>query len=137
MRHTSWMLLLLVSIGGCEGGHVPDALGTSDGTPLVVSLRDDTLVQLSGRPAGEPLRLHVESSSGDTTYRTNWALGTGSCLRVVPRAGEPVVIEGAPIVVDYYHVGRMLGVSVGPAGSAQLYSFIEPISYQTVPCPTP
>lgn len=135
MRRLTWMIAGVVALAGCETGTaVPEALGTSDGQPLVVSLRDD--LRLAVPRAGDAFRVQLESSSGDTTYRTTWTLATGTCLRVVPRAGDTVVIQGAPIVSDYYHVGRVLGVAVGPQGNQQLYSFVEPISFQTIPCPT-
>ena len=127
-------MIAAAALAACETGtRVPEALGTSDGQPLVVSLRDDLHV---AAPGGDAFRVRLESTSGDTTYRTTWTLGTGTCLEVVPRAGAPVVVQGAPIVSDYYHVGRVLGVAVGPQGNQQFYSFVEPVSFRTIPCPT-
>ncbi len=118
----------------------PHALGTTEAQPLVVSLASASgEVHLAGgRSSGEPIRLQLAGSVVDASYRTEWSLQAGSCLRVVPRTGEPLVISGAPILAAYYHFGHMLGVSIGPPGPTQhLHSYFEPISWETVACPPP
>jgi hypothetical protein len=129
--------VILGLLAGCAQP-APHALGTTEAQPLVVSLGNASgEVHLGGgRSAGEPIRLQLAGSVVDASYRTEWSLQAGSCLRVVPRVGEPVIVSGAPILAAYYHFGHMLGVSVGPAGPSQhLRSYFEPISWETVACP--
>lgn len=128
------MVTLVLAACGTDAA-VPEALGTSDARPLAISFPRDVRVG-PAMNMGDPFRLHVETNSGDASYRTTWTLASGTCLRVVPRTGEPVVIEGQPIVADYYHFGRKLGVTVGQAGMPQqLFGFGDPVSWQTVACP--
>ena len=56
-------------------------------------------------------------------------------MRITPRTGAAVRVVGTPLAADYYHVGRVLFVVVGEEGRQELSSFVEPISYRTVPCP--
>jgi hypothetical protein len=126
-------LALLLSVTGCETG-VPAALGTSVGQPLLVGLEDGTELNVGSRE-GSALRLQVDSAGGDTAYHTNWSLREDTCLQVVPRVGEAVLLRGAPLAVSYYHVGRVLEVSIGPRDNPALSSFVDPIRFSTTPCP--
>jgi hypothetical protein len=121
MSRTTTILatFIVLAFAGCPAPETSPGLGTTETEPLVVSLAhgggDLRLGAAAG--AGDPIRLHVEGNSADPSYRTNWTLGAGTCLRVVPRIGDPVVVTGAPIASDYYHLGRALGVSIGSAPS--------------------
>jgi hypothetical protein len=129
--------IALLVLPACAPPPAP-GLGTSPTYPLVVSHDPSGAnLHLGAIASSDPIRLHVESNSADASYRTNWTLGAGTCLRVVPRVGDPLVVTGDSLVADYYHVGRVLGVSIGPAGSQRFMAFGEPISWETIPCPAP
>ena len=130
-------LVSVLALAGCPSPETPPGLGTSAVDPLVVSIAPTGSDLHVGPALGsvEPIRLHVEGNSADPSYRTNWTLGAGTCLRVVPREGEPVVVTGAPLAADYYHLGRVLGVSIGAAPDQSFMAFGDPIQWATVPCP--
>ncbi|MBX3275969.1 MAG: hypothetical protein KF729_37300 [Sandaracinaceae bacterium] len=136
MSRAGWLAAIgLVSITACE---MEPALGTTEGRPLVVQVEHaatsgPTLV--GGAAAAEAVRLQVTSNSADVTYRTEWTVGSSSCVRVVPRSGEPVIHRGSPMAVHYHHHGRMVGVAIGPDGQQELHSYVEPVSFSTIPCP--
>jgi len=127
----------LVALVGCKDA--APTVGTSPGLPLHVNVGVvGDGVHVTGTPAGEPIHLQVTSNSADMAYRTTWTLSPTACLRVVPRAGDAVALTGSPIVADYYHASRTLGVAIGAQGGAQrLLAFPEPVSFETAACPTP
>ena len=129
----------LLSIAACDADAPSRGLGTSPVDPLVVALApgENELHLGASAVAGNPIRLQIESNSADASYRTTWTLGPGTCLSVVPRTGDSLVVTGAPIVADYYHAGRVLGVTIGTAPAQRFMAFGEPIRWETVPCPTP
>ncbi len=114
------------------------ALGTSIGQPLVVQLDPTTTPNLGlggGTASGDPIRLNVTSNSSDASYRTEWTVGAGTCLRVVRRDGQEVIHSGANIVAHYYHFGHMLGVTLGPPDNQELFSYLDPVTWSTTVCP--
>ncbi len=126
---------LLVGGAGCER-QVPVALGTSVGHPLLVGLEQGSELQL-GSVESSPLRVKIDTVSGESAYHTTWSIGAGVCLEVTPRSGAAVTIEGSPISAEYYHLGRVLLVSVGAEGRQQFSNFVEPVVFRTVPCALP
>jgi hypothetical protein len=126
-------VVCLVGAAACDRS-VPAALGTKTGQPLLVGLEEGSAVQL-GSLESSPLRVRLDTTTGDSAYHSTWTLGAGTCLEVVPRTGAAVRVVGTPLAADYYHVGRVLFVVVGEEGRQELSSFVEPISYRTVPCP--
>jgi len=134
-----WMpfAMCLLALPACDlGGPAQPALGTSSAQPLVVQVDGLNDLGIGGsQRSGDPVRLNVTSNSSDASYRTEWTVGAGTCLRVVQRDGGEVIHSGAPIVAHYYHFGRMLGVTVGAEGAQQLHSYVDPIRWSTVPCP--
>lgn len=139
MRHWKMIFALAcLSIGACEMGTNEPALGTSTGQPLVVQLDPSTTPNLGlngGQASGDPIRVNVTSNSSDASYRTEWTVGAGQCLRVVRRDGQEVVHSGDNIVAHYYHFGHMLGVTVGPTDNPLLFSYIDPVTWSTGACP--
>lgn len=134
----AWAVALAMSasslgVAGCDR-RPADGLGTSVGHPLLLGLEQGSELHVGSLEA-DPVRVRLDTVSGDATYHTNWTLGEGACLEVQPRTGPPVMVTGSPIAADYYHLGRLLVVSVGEEGQTQLASFIEPNAYRTVPCP--
>lgn len=136
-RLTKLLAVLALTLTGCPTAETPPGLGTSQVDPLVVSIAPSGGDLRLGPAAAsaDPIRLHVEGNSADPSYRTNWTLGAGTCLRVVPRAGEAVVVTGAPLAADYYHLGRVLGVSIGTAPDQRFMAFGDPVLWETIPCP--
>jgi len=131
-----WMLIAasLLALPACDSGGPPPELRTPPGQPIEVRVQGLDQMGIGGR-LGDPMRLNVTSNSSDASYRTEWTVGSGTCLRVVQRDGGEVIHSGSPIVAHYYHFGRMLGVTVGPEGEQQLHSYVDPIRWSTVPCP--
>lgn len=134
----SFFVLSCVLLAACPAPEAAPGLGTSATDPLVVSLAPggSELHLGAGVASGDPIRVRLDGDAANPAYRTNWTLGAGTCLRVVPRVGDPLIVTGAPLAADYYHLGRVLGVSIGAAPNQQFMGFGDPISWQTVPCPT-
>ena len=134
---TTFFILSSVFLAACPPPEAPPGLGTSASDPLVVSLAPggSELHLGAGIASGDPIRVRLEGDIANPTYHTNWTLGEGTCVRVVPRVGEPIVITGTPLSVDYYHLGRVLGVGTGTAAAPHWMGFGDPISWETIPCP--
>jgi len=118
---------------GCDR-ELPAALGTRTGQPLLLGLEEGSGIAV-GSEESSPLRVRLDTATGESAYHSSWTLGAGTCIEVTPRSGAVVRAVGAPIVADYYHVGRVLFVAVGEEGRQELSTYVEPVSYRTVPCP--
>jgi hypothetical protein len=137
LRAGTWMSLgaaaCLVGAAACDS-NVPAALGTRTGQPLLLGLEEGSGIAV-GSEESSPLRVRLDTVTGESAYHSSWTLGAGTCLEVTPRSGALVRATGTPIVADYYHVGRVLFVAVGEEGRQELSTYVEPVSYRTVPCP--
>lgn len=137
LRAGTWMSLgaaaCLVGAAACDS-NAPAALGTKSGQPLLLGLEEGSEVHLGSRESS-PLRVRLDTATGEAAYRSTWTLGAGTCLEITPRTGAVVRAAGSPISVDYYHLGRVLFVAVGEEGRQELSSFVEPVSYRTFACP--
>ena len=123
----------LAATAGCDR-IVPPALGTREGEPLLLGVERGSELQLGSLEAS-PLRVRLDTMTGESAYHSAWSLGSDLCLEVTPRSGAPVFIEGAPLSADYYHLGRVLFVTAGEEGQQRLWSFVEPITYRSITCP--
>jgi hypothetical protein len=116
--------------GGRSEVQVSNGAGGMGGPMLL-----DQTMRWGGTGGAGEIPVHITGASDDTTYHSTTTFGANSKVVVYPAGGGAhVEFTAQPLSAEYFHVGRVLIVTVGPEGpQREIHYFVDPIRWSAVP----
>jgi hypothetical protein len=90
---------------------------------------DESRIKLTGEIGGIGIPLSINTNSNDVTYYSVLEIGEGENLIIQLSNGTQEKIEGQNIVVNYYHVSKLLTVEFLSNGKRILKYYNAPIKW--------